>query len=254
MSAPIAIKIIAENLTDQALALASGDGRRQPVEIDLVGLRSWLDNFAALPALDLEDADARLHLVLPARRLVVRRAGGRLGSEEADTFVAGTVDEIVALVVATPPPTGITANGVSLDVSPDVGLDAVQSERSRTPAQAWLLGGLLMGFALICWWTLPPEKPDGVEWIGNAVERQAVLTRAAGSYIGDDERLALDAGAARLTATNNAGEETLRTTVRVGRRGGIAVLVAENGVILEIMNNGQLRLDGTSYRRVPSGG
>jgi len=243
MSAPIVIKVIAENVTEEARVLAPGNGRRRPVEIEEPELRRWLENFAALPALDAEEAEARLHLDVSARRLVVRWTGGRLGVDERDAFVAATVDEIVARLRAETPRT---------DAGPAEAMaDATPQSRSRVQAQVWLLAGLLAVFAAVCWWMLAPEKPEGVEWIGDAAERQTILTQADGKYASDNERLSLDGAAAQLTATNTEGVETLHTTVRVGRRAGTTVLVTEGGAILEIAASGQIRIDSTDYRRVP---
>lgn len=246
MSAPPVIKLIAENLTDEARALAPAEGRRRPVEVDAAGLRIWLDNYAALPALDTEDAEARLYLTVPGRRLVVRRAGGRLGAEEGDTFVAATVEEIVTQLLAVSWSTGAGKE----EPAPEVLLPL--PPRARARGQGWLLTGLIAICAAVWWWSFLPENPEGVEWIGDA-ERGAILTRAAGNYTSDDERLKLDASA-QLTAMNVAGEETLRTTVRVGRRAGAVLLVTESGVLLEIMPDGHLRLDTSDYRRLPAGG
>ena len=243
MSAAIIIKVIAENVSEEARALTPGDGRRRPVEIDVAALHSWLGNFAALPVLEAEEAEARLHLDAPARRLVVRWAGGRLGVDERDAFVVATVDEIVTrLVTVTPPADAGSAEATS---------EATPQSRSRVQAQVWLLAGLLAVFAAVCWWVLAPETPEGVEWIGDAAERQTILTQADGKYASDNERLSLKGATAQLTATNTEGVETLHTTVRVGRRAGTTVLVTEGGVILQIAGSGQMRIDSTDYRRVP---
>jgi hypothetical protein len=244
MSAPTIIKIIAENVTGEARALAPGEGRRREVEIGETALRTWLDNFSALPALEAEDVDARLHVTVPARRIVVRRAGGRLGAEEGDTFVAATVDEILAqLMAASFAGGGMTDEAISEVLAPS---------RSRGRLQAALLAGLLAILAVCWWWSLRPETPNGVEWIGDASERQTILAQAAGNYASDNERLTLDASSAQLIANNEAGAETLRTTVRVGRRGGANVLVTEAGVLLELIAGNQLRIDAIDYRRVPA--
>ena len=68
-----------------------------------------------------------------------------------------------------------------------------------------------------------------------------------------DEARALESDA-RLTATNAEGQETLSTTVRVGRRAGVTVLATEAGVLLELAPNGHLQINATDYRRVPAGG
>jgi hypothetical protein len=244
MSAPTVIKLCADNVTDGARALAPGEGRRRELEIDAAALRVWLDHFAALPALEAEEAEARLHLAVPARRLVVRRAGGRLGAELGGTFVAATAEDIVAQLLAPAPNAGSAADVPVPDQPPP--------PKGRGRAQAWLLAALIAILAGSWSWALRSETPEGVAWIGEATERRAILRQAAGSYASEDERLSLDA-AALLIATNDAGEETLRTTVRVGRRAGVAVLVAENGVLLEITPAGRIRIDSTDYQRVAAG-
>ncbi len=241
MSVPTAIKLIAENLSDEARALAPGEGRRT-VEVDAVGLRTWLDHFAALPAFETEEAEARLQLTVASRRLVVRWAGTRLGAEEGGNFVAATPEEIVALLLAPKAPAGEVAPA---EVAPEETL----ASRQRARARGWLLVGLVVIFAGLCWWTTRPEVPDGVEWIDDSVERQTILSAAAGSYASEDEKLELEAAAGRLTAADAGGNETLRTTVRVGRRDGTNVLVTEAGVVLELVAEGRVKINGIEYRR-----
>lgn len=243
MSATTVIKLSADHLAAEARALAPGDGRSREIEIDAIALRTWLENFAALPALETEDADARLYIAVPSRRLVVRRAGGRLGTEEGGTFVAATVDEIVGqLLAGTPRSTGAVEAPASELLPPP--------PKARVRAQAGLLVGLIVVLVGAWWWALQPELPAGVEWIGDGPERQSILGQAAGSYASDNERLSIDAASARLIAINEDGEETLRTTVRVGRRAGVAVLATEAGVLLEITAVDKLRIDAIDYKRV----
>lgn len=244
MSTPALFTVIGENLTDEARALAPGDGRRRPAEVDAAGLHVWLGNFAGLPALDAEDAGARLHVSGSGRRFVVRRAGGRLGWEEGGNFVAASVDEIVAQLLA-PPPAAVTAMDEAEPGPP---------AKSSVRTQAWPLLGLLAVLVAACWWSFLPETPEGVEWVGSAAERDVILAQAAGTYLSDDEQLRLDAAGGRLTATDAEGKETLRTPVRVGRRGGSVVFVTDGGVVLEVSADGHLRLDATDYRRAPTRG
>lgn len=259
MNASPPIRIAAQNVADEARAIAPGEGRRQPVEVDATALRAWLDNFSSLPPLEAEDADAQLHLSAGAQRLAVRWLGGRLGSEKSGTFVAATPGEIVADLLAsarageksiapeTAPASAPVAVGAESEAEPPA------RPRAHAGARMALLAALLAIFAALCWWHFRPEIPEGVAWIENATERDAILARAAGRYASDNERLTLDAKAL-LTAANEKGLPTLSTTVRVGRRGPATVFVTAGGVVLELAANGILRIDATDYRRLPGGG
>lgn len=235
------VRIVAENLTDEARVIAPAEGRRREVEVETGVVRRWLENFSALPALDAEDAGARLHLSTPAHRLVVRWTGGHLGTDERGTFVAATVEEILANLLAGPEP--VAARGEVVDS------ETPAPARRKPRAQGWLLAGLLLVFVPLAWWSLQSETPDGVEWVRDGAEGQAILAQTAGGYASDNERITLTA-AASLVANNGEGQETLRTSVRVGRRAGLPVLVTETGVVLEVMADGTLRLGESVYRRV----
>ena len=248
MNAPHGIKLIAENLAEEACALAPGGGWCRPIEIDAAGLRTWLDNFAALPALETEEANACLHLSVPGHRLVVRWIGGRLGTDVYGTFAAATIAEIEAQLLGAIPPSA--GSPLAASAAPE----RTPPASARVRAQTCLLTGLLALFAVEGWWLAQPETIDGVEWITNANERQAVLDAAAGGHASDDEKLHLDAATARLTATNPEGEQTLSTMVRVGRQTGGTVLATESGVLLHVVGNGQLRVNATNYRRIIPGG
>ena len=250
MSAPTVIRIVAQNLADEARALSPGEGRHREIEVDEAGLRSWLDNFAALPALEAEEADARLYLSVAASRVEVRWFGGHLGSEIGGTFLPATVNEIIGQALSIP---------AAAEPEPATGTPSQEptpptSRPGRRRANGPMLAGLLAIFAVIIWWNTRPEMPEGTELIDSASERQAILDKAAGRYASDNERLSLDAAAGRLTATNGSGEQTLSTALRVGRKAGVPVLVTESGVVLEVAANGQLRLGAVDYRRLPSGG
>lgn len=256
MSAPAVIKVIAQNLGDEARALDAHAGQRRAVELDEAALRLWLGHFAALPPLDAEDADARLHLALPAGRLTVRWIGRRLGSEVNGNFLAATADEIAAQVF--PPAAAGDAGAAPAVVA--VAVTDTEAPPSTPPkrrlsarAQAGLLGVMLGALALNAWWFLRAAPPADTEWIEHAGERQVILQRAAGSYASANERLVLDA-AARLTATDEQGVQTLGTSVRAGRRRAATVLVTEAGVVIELVAGGGLRVGQIDYRPVRAGG
>jgi hypothetical protein len=256
VSAPACIKVIAQNLGDEARALDPHGGQRRAVELDEAALRVWLGHFAALPPLDAEDVDARLHLALPAGRLTVRWVGNRLGSELNGNFLAATADDIVAQVFPPAPSAGVESVPAvaGVVVTETDAPSAVPVKRRLSPlAQAGLLAALLAILAFNAWWFLRPATPEETEWIENTAERQAVLQRAAGSYASANERLDLDA-AARLTATNEQGVRTLGTSVRAGRRRAATVLVTEAGVVIELVASGGLRIGGIDYRLVRAGG
>jgi hypothetical protein len=244
MSAPVVVKVIARNLADDGRILAPGGGWSRPIETDAAGLQTWLQHFAALPGFETEEADARLIVTVRGRQLIVRRAGGRLGTEEHGTFVAGNLEEIQALfLTAQSPAASATAPEEAAPIE-------LPRKRARDRVQQWVLAGLLTILVAVGWWTSRPETPEGVEWIGNADEVRVILNSAGGTYATDDEKLVLDAATGRLKATNPEGQETLDVTVRVGRRAGIPVLVTTTGVVLEVPANNRLRIDATDYARV----
>lgn len=251
MNAPPIIRIVAQNVTDEARALAPGCGRRREVQVDENALRTWLDHFAGLSGFDAEDADARLYLTVPGRRVEVRWFGGKLGSEIGGTFLPATVDEIMGQTIPTSAPTAPVA------VASEPELPA-QTPPTRRPGngrtQGVLLVGLLAAIAVINWWNFRPKTPEGTEWIENAAERQAILQKADGKYASENEGLSLDAAARRLTGTDETGAQTLNTVLRVGRRAGVPVLVTEGGLVLEIAATGHLQLGAIVYRRLPAGG
>jgi hypothetical protein len=243
MSAPATVSIILENLAPGALDVAPGDGRRPAIETDTEGVRAFLEAFAALPAVATEEADARIRLATPAHRLVVRHAGGRLIVEEADSFVATTVDEIVVRLFAPVAGKDLMADEAAPEPSP--------SGLPRRRRKVWVLTGLLVVLPLVWWSTMNPETPDGVDWVQNAGERQAIFANANGQYASDDERLNVDGATAGLVVAAKTGEETLRTTLRVGRRAGVTVLVTKAGVLIEITADDRLSIGDAVYHRVP---
>lgn len=256
MSEPAVINVIAQNLGGEARTLDAGAGQRRVAGLDETALRAWLGNFAALPALDAEDADARLHLTLPAGRLSVRWIGGRLGSEINGNFLVASVDEILAQAF----PRVATEDAAADPVGTGVALKATANEGEPLPvapvkrglsgrARAGLLAASLAACAFNAWWVFRPATPDDTEWIDDTAERQAIFHRAAGSYASINERLVLDA-AAKLTATNEQGVQTLATNVRAGRRRATTVLVTQAGVVIELAATGGLRIDGVDYRRL----
>ncbi len=255
MNTALPIRIVAENLTGEAVALAPHEGRSHAVEINEAALRLWLRNYAALPALEAEDIGAQLHLALGARQLLVRWVGGRLGSDRAGTFVAATPDAIVSdfLPPAHAPETPIA--GLA-DYEPSIGSQAESTAPSRQEtgprSKLAVLAALVALLAVGCWWNLRPETPDGVTWIENATERDTILGRAAGRYTSENERLTLDLKA-QLAAANEQGAPTLNTTVRVGRRGDTTVFVTAAGVVIELAASGNLRIASTDYRRLATG-
>lgn len=247
MSAPLVIKVIARNLTEEGRVLAPGHGWSRPVETDATGLRAWLEHYSAQPAFETEEADARLLVTVCGRQLIVRRAGGQLGTEEHATFVAGTVDEIEAFLLSA------QSSGASAVADEEAASVELPLGRDRVRVQRWVLAALLTILVAVGWWTSRPEMPAGVEWIGDAAESRSILNSAAGTYASDNEKLVLEAGAGRLTATNPEGQETLNLTVRVGRRAGVPVLVTEMGVVLELPAKNHLRINETDYARVSAG-
>lgn len=246
MNPSITIKLVPQNLADEARALLPGEGWRREVEVDATALRRWLDSFAALPPLETEEVDAALHLTCRTDRLVVKRFGGRLGTEKNHTFVAATVDEIMVVAMAEQSPGVESPESGALDpaISPAV--------KAKGRTQRWLLAGLLAVLAGLSWWRLLPETPEGVEWLDRTAEGQSILARAAGRYDSDNERIVLDS-TANLTASAETGEQTLQTTVRSGRRAGTPVLVTEAAVIFELANDGTLHLGEIVYRRRSEG-
>lgn len=246
MNPSVTIKLVPQNLADEAQALLPGEGWRREIEVDAPTLRRWLDNFAALPPLETEEAKAGLQLTRPTGRFVVKLLGGRLGTEQNATFVPATVDEIMAAAFAERRRGAEATEADALDpaISPAL--------KAKGRAQRRLLVGLLAVLAGLIWWSLLPETPEGVEWLDQNSEARAILARAAGRYASDNERIVIDS-AANLTASNEAGEQTLQTTVRVGRRAGLPVLVTEAGVLFELANDGTLHLREVLYRRGAEG-
>jgi hypothetical protein len=246
MNPSFTVKLVPQNLADDALALAPGEGWRREVEVDATALRRWLGNFAALPPLETEEADAGMILTNRADRMVVKRVGGHLGTEMNRTFVAATVDEIMSLAFTERPHGTEAAESAAVDsaISP--------AAQAKGRAQSWLLAGLLAVLAGLVWWSLIPETPEGVEWLDRTTEGQAILARAAGRYASVNERLVLDS-AANLSASDEAGEQTLQTTVRVGRRAGTPVVVTEAGVLFELASDGTLHLGEIVYHRGAEG-
>lgn len=243
------IRIVAENVIEEARALDAHGGRQHAIEANEETLRVWLSHFAALPALEAEEAGARLHLAHGSEHLLVRWAGGRLGSEKAGTFVAASAEAIVAELLARPSKAG---GSFRIDV-PASEADEAETPAARARARARLvaLAALVVVFLGICAWHLRPTTPEGIVWIENPTERDAVLSAAAGRYTSDTERIQLDAKAG-LSATSERGLPLLSTTVRAGRRGNASVLVTAGGVIVELAGDG-LRIGGTGYRRVAAG-
>ena len=260
MKPALPIRLAAENVTAAALALAPREGRRQAVDLDETALRTWLKNFSALPALEAEDIGAQLHLAQGAHQLAVRWMGGRLGSEKSGTFVAATPDEILTDLLAPARahenPIAIeTARPRALPGSAHDGSVAAPAPRAGTSpgAKLAILAALLAILAAVGWWNFRPATPEGVIWIESATERDAILSRTAGRYASDHERLTLDAKA-QLTATNEKDAPLLSTSVRVGRRGTTTVFVTAAGVVIELSASGNLRIAATDYRRVAAGG
>jgi len=259
MSTSGTFKISLENLADGARAPEPGRGRRAAVESDGPGLRTVIEAFAALPALEAEDAGARILVSISDRRIVVRSAGGRLIVEEGGSFAGATVDEIMERLSSAAPAsaagasagTSASARGSS-GMSAEAGSEPLPASSGSGRGRIWVFAALLVLFPVIWWASTRPATPDGVEWEGTQDARQAILGAAAAHYASSDEQLMVDAPASRLVVSDKLGNETLATSLRVGRRAGIPVLVTEAGVVLEVGSDGSLRLNGETYQRVPS--
>lgn len=255
MNRALPIRLAAENVTADALALAPREGRRQAVDLDHAALRTWLKNFSALPALEAEDIGAQLHLTQGAHQLAVRWMGGRLGSEKSGTFVAATPDEILTDLLA---PARAHENPIAIEAArprdvPGPAHDgSVAAPAPRAGTKLAILAALLAILAAVGWWNFRPATPEGVTWIESVTERDAILGRTAGRYASDHERLTLDAKA-QLTATNEKDAPILSISVRVGRRGSTTVFVTAAGVVIELSASGNLRIAATEYRRLDAG-
>lgn len=243
MSAIDKVSIVVENLTVGARAVAPGEGRLPAVEVDAEGVRTWLEAFAALPAPETEEADARINLITPRRRLLVRHASERLIMEEGDTFASATVDEIVARLFA--------PSDQSCAATDTAEADNLTPAVPRRGGKLWALVVLLALLPVLGWWTGQSDTPEGIEWVRDAGERQAILFAARGSYATDDERLTVDGASGSLVVAAHTGEEIIRTSLRVGRRGDVPVLMTEGGVLLEFAADNTLHLGDTVYHRVP---
>ena len=244
MSAEPTYTVIGENLSDDGRVPAPRRGWSREVGETAGGLQRRLEDFAALPSFEAEEADARLHVKSPRERVTVRWAGGKLGIQAADTFVPATVGEIFAQISGRP----------AADAGPVAAEDPVAPVPPAKPPrkarrQRVVLAVLVAAMAVLAIPALQPEPPEGVEWIEDADERIRILAAAGGFYPGEDERLQIDGKAARLTVTGAEGEEVLATSLRPGRKAGAVVLATEAGVLLEVAGAGRIRANGSEYRR-----
>jgi len=236
------IVITLQNLDGHAAALVPRAGRGPALNIDFSTLRALLQNFAALPPFEAEDANSRINITTSTHRLVVRHAGGRLIYEENGDFSTATVDDILSRLFGKAPSIAPAQEAI---VDPS----SVTSPTKRT--FTWSAPTLLILSAIIVVVGLGVHAPtpSTIEWLLGGKEREALVESIAGSYTREDALLNIDATSGKLIVSDKEGQEVLRTSLLVGRQGGKLVLKTDAGVVLQPTPEGALRLGDAVYQR-----
>jgi len=232
-------------------------------DLDEATVLSCLQAFAAIPAVELVGAEARLRLQHHERNIVVHRSGSTLYftpiPELSHTPAVSTPEEIIIYLTGrvTGPEVGEPLPDVS--TSEVVGQSAPKRAWFELPlgAQVALLAVLLSIASGLAYTHTSNPAPSGYNLITDTSRLDVLPQQYNGVYGGGD---AQDALRIEISGTNakivgaptpGAPVETLAEfSFRYGLRSGRVALLGSKGHILEFNPDGSLLFGDTSYTRI----
>lgn len=223
--------------------------------------RAALTAFAAVPAMDLVDVDAKIYLTGPAAKVAVQNVGGRLFvtlvPEAVNTAAERTPEQAVAIVTRGESGGAATAN--EADLARDAERQNEMLAAAKRDAGGWrgvlrsprTLVALVIVAVAIGFWSFGPKSPEGVDLMCDPAKISALHGKLNGRYgVPAGTTLVLDNG--RLTglkpgATGAAPQQAFVLSYRFGQRGEQTVIVVSNGALLERQSDGSLRFLESVY-------
>lgn len=226
--------------------------------------RAALTAFAAVPAMELVDVDAKIYLTGPEAKVAVQNVGGRLFvtlvPEAVNTATERTPEQAVAMVTRGNPGAAAATRGE--DGAREVERENEMLAAAKRDARGWrgvlrskrTLGVLVVVAAAIGLWNFGPKSPEGVDLIRDPGKISALHAKLNGRYgVPAATTLVLESG--RLTglkpgATDAVEEKVFTLNYRFGQRGEQTVIVASNGALLERQGDGSLKFLESVYPRI----
>jgi len=221
--------------------------------VESADLRGRLRNFAAIPAVEFVGQDARISLTGKGQEFVASNEGGQLFLVQApaakNSAVPRSPDEIVQLL-----------DDEFSPASPEVEEEVViTTGKARDKfGSPKLLMGLVAVWAVIAFFVLAPEGPEGVTLVDDSAREANFAQQVEGRY-GDagpegEGVFVVQDGRLRVFLTSADGvdvEPSLDEAFAFGHRDGELVLVVENGAILSRDETGALTFEDEVYPRLP---
>lgn len=226
--------------------------------------RAALTAFAAVPAMELVDVDAKIYLTGPEAKVAVQNVGGRLFvtlvPEAVNTAAERTPEQAVAMVTRGDP--GRMANSGGADGAREAERENEMLAAAKRDARGWrgvlrstrTLVGLVVVAVAIGFWNFGPKSPEGVDLMRDPAKISGLHAKLNGRYgVPAATTLVLENG--RLTGlkpgpTGAAQEQVFALNYRFGQRGEQIVIVVSNGALLERQSDGSLKFLESVYPRI----
>lgn len=220
--------------------------------------------FAAVPSVDLVDVDARIYLAGTRGKWAVQNVSGRLFAakvpESANSASEHSPEEIIELLTGTG--IGSEARGGYAQSETVAGDMAAATRYARSSGWRgalnswWALATLAAITAAVFYFVFAPEKPAGVEFIGDAAKLSRLHAELNGQYglgqTAGQTVLVLDSG--KLTGYSTLhdgvrGPVLFTSSYRLGERDGQVVLVTDKEAVLERRPDHSLAFLNSVYPR-----
>lgn len=217
--------------------------------------------FAAVPALDLVEVEAKIYLSGPGAKVAVQNVGGRLFAtlvpETVNTAMERSPEEIVEIVTTGEAGDERMGSKEAETAREEEALAAVKRDgrgwrgamRSPWTLAVLLMIGLAWGYA-----NYVPATPAGVEVVRDPAKIAALHGKLNGRY-GVPAATVLVLNNGKLSGVKmgpaSAAEETIfELSYRFGLRGEQAVMLVSNGALLEQQPGGALKFLESVYPRI----
>jgi len=235
------------------------DEDQRTAEVTEAAALAVLTAFAALPAMEVADADAKIYLAGPRGKVAVQNISGKLFvtsvPETVNTPVQRTPEETIALLTADAPVK------VSAAVTAEAARDAeIIAEVSRHPRgwgerlnSVWTLVALLIVAAIVVFFSFPSETIDGVDMIHDGARISRLNAEFNGRYgaPGATALVLVDGNLKGFqpVAGGAAEDQLFELGYRFGLREHHVVLLVENGTLLEPQPDGAMKYLESTYPR-----
>ena len=257
-SDPTMLTLTTENLSADGARVTPDEGKAN-VPVTEAAALAVLQAFARLSAMDLVDVDAKIYLTGPRGKIAVQNVGGKLFSarvpESVNPAAEHTPEETIALLTAGDPLIASTAAVAEAAQEAEI-----IAEAARLPAgprdwmnSLWVLGGVLIAFAIVAYVGFTSETPEGVQIIRDPARVASLHTEFNGRY-GAPAATTLVLNHGKLTgqqaaAAGKVEEQIFALNYRFGLDGERVVIVVDNGALLEPQPDGSLKYLDSVYPR-----